>query len=102
MSEEKQYAERDICHLDDLGGYYMRHVMAMTSEDLHGKGAIAAELAWRDAKIDELAAKLQKFVGFAEKVSEQEPEAPDHWNTCGQCDRNIDLAQDLLERGDLC
>lgn len=48
MSQEKLYAERDICELDDLGGFYSKHVSAMTAEQLHSKSAIAAELAHRD------------------------------------------------------
>lgn len=47
----KQYAERDAMALDKAGGHYMRHVMAMTREHLHGKGDIAAELGWRDMQI---------------------------------------------------
>lgn len=31
--------------------YYGRHVAAMTAEDLHGKGEIAEELAFRDMEI---------------------------------------------------
>lgn len=57
----KLYAERDIMALDDAGGYYMRHVMAMTGEDLHGKGAIAAELGHRDMQSDMLLSALQKY-----------------------------------------
>lgn len=48
MSNEKLYAERDICELDDLGGFYTKHVSAMTAEQLHSKSDIAAELAYRD------------------------------------------------------
>ncbi|MCA1178918.1 MULTISPECIES: hypothetical protein [unclassified Pantoea] len=55
----KQYAERDAMALDEAGGYYMRHVMAMTGEKLHGKGDIAAELGWRDMQIADLQQKLE-------------------------------------------
>lgn len=46
----KQYAQRptDEPGLDEL---YSKHVSAMTSEGLHSKTDIAAELAWRDMKI---------------------------------------------------
>jgi len=54
----KQYAERDAMALDEAGGHYMRHVMAMTGEKLHGKGDIAAELGWRDMQIAALQQKL--------------------------------------------
>lgn len=57
MSEVKQYAERDAMALDDAGGYYFRHVLAMTGEKLHSKGDIAAELGWRDMQIEQLKAE---------------------------------------------
>jgi hypothetical protein len=47
----KQYATRDA---EALGEYYMRHLDAMTREDLYSKSAIAGELAWRDARVAEL------------------------------------------------
>lgn len=56
----KQYAERDPSELDEIGGYYFRHVIAMTKEDLHSKSQIACELGWRDMKIDELQQKLDQ------------------------------------------
>lgn len=34
---------------------------------------------------------------FLRDVAGQTPEKPDHWNACGQCERNIDRAQDLLD-----
>lgn len=45
----KLYASRDAIA---LGSHYTRHIEAMTVEDLHDKGDIAAELAWRDAEIE--------------------------------------------------
>ena len=50
----KQYAERDIESLDESGGFYSRHVSAMTGEGLHAKSSIAAELGHRDMVISEL------------------------------------------------
>lgn len=55
-----QYSERDIKALDRQGNYYSRHVSAMTGEGLHDKSDIAAELAWRDERIDELAAHVER------------------------------------------
>ena len=60
MSETGQYSKRDIMKLDDDGGYYFRHVLAMTAEKLHSKTDIAAELAYRDHRITELEVKLAK------------------------------------------
>ncbi len=37
------------------------------------------------------------FRDFIEEISKQRPEKPDYWSSCGQCDRNIDRAQELLE-----
>ncbi len=51
---KKKYAERDIMALDEAGNYYFTHVLAMTSEGLKSKSDIAAELAWRDFKLEEL------------------------------------------------
>ena len=44
----KLYADRDASELDDAGGYYFHHVMAMTAEGLHSKSQIACELGYRD------------------------------------------------------
>ena len=60
---DKQYAKRDPMALDKQGGYYIRHVMALTREELHAKSAIAAELAWRDAEIDRLKAQAEVATG---------------------------------------
>jgi|2_EtaG_2_1085320.scaffolds.fasta_scaffold373771_2 hypothetical protein len=53
------YVERDIMALDEKGNYYSRHVQSMTSEGLHCKSDIAAELGWRDYKIDRLNRELK-------------------------------------------
>lgn len=52
------YADRDALLLDQLGGYYSRHVSGMTREQLHSKADIAAELAHRDMLIDASVARL--------------------------------------------
>ena len=64
------YAERDPEALDEAGGYYMKHVMAMTSENLHSKAAIAAELAHRDKLIAEFKELWYELCGNADT---QEP-----------------------------
>ncbi|MGL4566351.1 MAG: hypothetical protein ACRCVD_13745 [Halioglobus sp.] len=55
---DKQYGHDDA---RDYEPYFSRHLMAMTSEDLHGKGEIACELAYRDARIAELKAENQRL-----------------------------------------
>lgn len=57
----KFYGERDLMALDMAGGYYCRHVSAMTSEELHSKSDIAAELGWRDMQITELQRKVESL-----------------------------------------
>ena len=58
MTDKKLYADRDIIELDDQGGHYVKHVMAMTSEKLHSKSDIAAELAFRDSRMAELESRI--------------------------------------------
>lgn len=61
-STDNQYAvgQRDIEQLDE-GGYYTRHIHAMTHEGLHSKSDIAAELAYRDLQIDLLKIEVQNL-----------------------------------------
>lgn len=69
MSNElNHYAERDAEELDDAGGYYFRHVMAMTREKLHGKSAIAAELGYRDMIIAQQQAQIEKYRLFLDDL----------------------------------
>jgi chromosome segregation ATPase len=42
----------------ELEPYYTRHVSGMTSHGLHDKADIAEQLAWRDQRIEALAAEL--------------------------------------------
>lgn len=55
-----EYAEREV-DSDELMPHYLRHVSAMTTEGLHAKSAIAAELAWRDAKVAALQARIAEL-----------------------------------------
>lgn len=57
----KHYSERDIMELDRNGNYYTRHVSAMTSEKLHSKSDIAAELGFRDAELDRLRDQNKRY-----------------------------------------
>lgn len=43
----------------DLEPHYCRHVVAMTSEELHSKHDIAKQLAWRDQQIERLKVELE-------------------------------------------
>lgn len=63
-----QYEDRDAFELDKAGGYYTRHVVAMTKEGLHSKSDIAAELAHRDYEIDKLKAQVEQLRKASMKV----------------------------------
>ena len=58
--ETKIYITRDPERLEP---YYTQHVLAMTTESLHAKSDIAAELAARDARIAELEARCAVMEG---------------------------------------
>lgn len=46
--------------------------------------------------IVELQAEIERLRAFAKSISEQKPERPDYWNSCGQCGHNIDDAKELV------
>jgi hypothetical protein len=64
--KDKQYRERDIENLDEIGNFYCIHIDAMTREKLHDKSEIAAELAFRDAEIK----RLREAIEYAQKVGD--------------------------------
>ena len=66
----KQYAERDVMALDEDGGFYYRHIDAMTGEGLHSKSDIAAELGYRDMKIEALQVENGQLWATFVKVAE--------------------------------
>ena len=73
MTTEKLYADRDICEQDAKGGFYFKHVLAMTAEGLHSKSDIAAELAHRDIII-----QRQKDLIVAVQSALQDLEKEEH------------------------
>lgn len=78
-----QYGERAIDELDFAGGYYSRHVNAMTAEGLNSKSAIAAELAVRDFIIDSLRAKIAELKNSNEEALEALSELSERLNDLG-------------------
>lgn len=60
MALQPLYGARDLRQLDRDGGHFARHMTGMTDEQLFEKGAIAAELAYRDHKIQKLKDMAQK------------------------------------------
>jgi len=65
---ELQYGHDDA---RDYEPYFSRHLMAMTAENLHSKGEIACELAYRDARIAELEAVAEAAVIVCQLVDEK-------------------------------
>lgn len=63
----KLYAERDAMA---QGQHYVKHVWAMTAEDLHSKAAIAMELAHRDIQIEQLTADLIEIISENSRLRE--------------------------------
>ena len=57
MNEYGKLDEHDPVELEPEFG---KHMMAMTAEDLHSKGDIAVELAYRDRRIAQLEAELSE------------------------------------------
>lgn len=51
----------DIRDTDEFPDLYIAHVSAMTTERLHKKSEIAAELAWRDKRIAELESEIDSL-----------------------------------------
>ena len=61
------YARRNTAA---LGEYYVRHIEAVTDEDLCDASDIAAELAWRDREIERLTRERDHFQACWNAVSD--------------------------------
>ena len=68
QEQVNQYAERDASELDDAGGHYIRHVCAMTREKLHEKSDMAAEMAFRDMRIDALTKQRDELLASLKEL----------------------------------
>jgi hypothetical protein len=44
----------------------------------------------------ELRREVRNLLVLIEKISKQKPEKPDYWNSCSQCEHNIEDAKELL------
>jgi len=60
---DKLYAKRTPSELEP---WFSRHMEAMTAEDLHWKGDIAMELAWRDKQIGMLKKHVNGLMAVVE------------------------------------
>lgn len=56
---DKLYSERDAMLLEP---FFSMHMIAMTKEELHDKGAIACELAYRDAIMSSFTQKIRHAI----------------------------------------
>ena len=78
-----EYEKRDIMKLDEDGGYYFRHVNAMTEEKLHSKSDIAAEFGLRDKEIDRLGDIAKAAIRYIDESPcdpDIYPEQKEAWN----------------------
>ena len=71
---KKLYTERNT---EKQGQRYISHLTAMTTEKLHSKADIAAELAYRDMVIDELFSTITSVANFLRGMS-LDPSIPSH------------------------
>lgn len=63
--------ERDTDGYDNI---VMKHLLAMTTEELHGKVTIAVELAYRDWQIEQLREALKGMMdAYSDLCDESEP-----------------------------
>ena len=71
---KKLYAERNILKLDN----YIDHISAMTTEGLHAKSDIAAELAYRDSVNETLKQQNIALADAALVIKSAHPSADIH------------------------
>jgi len=73
---DKLYRRWQGQRIATLEPHYSKHVFAMTVEGLHGKGEIAAELAWRDALLQKYRTASSSYTGetFEEVRARIDPE----------------------------
>ena len=92
----KEYTHQD--HPWKLEPHYSKHVAAMTNERLHHKGDIAAELAWRDKRIEELVRELGDVLDRYDYVLKSASMACERCDPCGECDSCLEAAE-VTQRG---
>ena len=47
-------------------------------------------------RLQEVTEQNKLLLECIKNISEQEPEKPDYWSSCSQCQRNIEDAQEIL------
>lgn len=100
MSEEKQYADRDLMAMDIAGNHYCRHVSAMTREQLHSKSDVAAELGWRDMQIAELKAQRDALAAKGMELAREAAHIYEKYNATQMPDMDLIDFQTIQEFSD--
>lgn len=57
---------------------------------------VSHHIAYKAYQAAHKAAVPEQVADFIKQVAKQEPEKPDYWSSCGQCEHNISSAEDLL------
>lgn len=73
------------------------HLVVVRAGDLRKLSYSFDSRARMESLLDRARETSSGVVSFLERIAEQVPEKPDHWNSCGQCDRNSSNADDLLD-----
>lgn len=84
MSMYRNYSTRSDCP-DEFLDLMSDHMSAMTTEDLHSKGDIARELAWRDYKIAKLKAVVEALKPHSKRFGSEFNIGLGQWE-CVYCD----------------
>ena len=77
----------------DLEPQFAQHMAAMTDEDLHNKGDIATELAYRDKRIAALQDEVERLKSIAVELSDG---VDDFWNSPRP--DNYRVPEDIMKR----
>lgn len=93
VTPPRLYAPRDPVTLEP---HYSAHVAAMTSEGLHAKSLIAAELAWRDQEIARLQADVLRLQILSADVADVIVEHDNGYRRCLACDHQWHMDEDTL------
>lgn len=92
---QKLYADRDC---EEMVKHYTAHVSAMTVEGLHSKSAIAAELAFRDKRIEELEDALRLQILHTDTLADALGPLTEKLKAERKIDQYSDL-RDMLDSG---
>ena len=65
----KHYSNRDARELDRQGGFFTRHMSAMSDEGLRDKSDIAAELAHRDSLLEDERERADALAAHLKRVT---------------------------------